>query len=83
MSYLYSNCIINAGGISFYVALALLKFKLHILGKRIQNLQYFFLVIYILMRKRLNKLREFDHIYKSVNVTDASKRLFCLYSDFS
>ena len=67
------NCTENAGGVYLYFAGEFLNTKLPIQCKRIQNLQYFFfLLICILMGKGLNKLGEFNFIYKSFNVFRAS-----------
>ena len=49
------------------------QIQFHIQCKRIQNLQYFFfLLICILMGMELNKLGDFNYIYKSFNVFCAS-----------
>ena len=66
------------GGIYLYFARAFLNTKLHIQCKRIQNLQeFFFLLICILMGKVLNKLSEFNYIYKT-----GVKPVYCLYIDY-
>ena len=60
-------------GISVYISRAFLNTKLMQTDSKFAII--FFLLICILMRKELNKLGDFNYIYKSLNVFYASNPL--------
>ena len=69
MAYYILNCTENAGGFYLYFARAFFKYKVtYPMQTDSKFAIFYFLLICILMGKGLNKLGEFNCIYKSFNV---------------